>query len=444
MAHVEQPLPGGGLDRELVAHIEIGQTKVSPGTVRLLLAVFLTTIAAVPIVEWAAGRSAAGETAWSHLSRLPGAVSARLAEAAGQAEPTAWPAGVWRRIVEANRAVLEGLTAFESALEDESRLAHSIRPSAQLVMTGWLGGGSEQAYRGSEGWIFYRPDVEYVTGPGFLEAWLLERRIAAAPEWENPPQPDPRRAIVQFRNDLHARGISLVVVPTPLKPAIHPEKLASGFFDAGVLQNPSYLAFIESLRQEDVLVFDPADALAGIRRAEPAYLATDTHWRPESMELVADQLAGIIGQLEGLPTAADPGYRVERAEVSNVGDAARMLDLPEGTTLFPPETVYLRRILQPDGTPWRSSRESDVLLLGDSFTNIYALESMGWGTSAGLAEQLSYSLRRPIDRLTQNDDGAFATREMLIREPARLDGKRVVVYQFAARELAFGDWRILR
>ena len=66
---------------------------------------------------------------------------------------------------------------------------------------------------------------------------------------------------------------------------------------------------------------------------------------------------------------------------------------------------------------WRSSRDADVLLLGDSFSNIYSLESMGWGTSAGFAEQLSYSLRRPVDRLVQNDQGAFATRPVLQRDP---------------------------
>jgi alginate O-acetyltransferase complex protein AlgJ len=60
-----------------------------------------------------------------------------------------------------------------------------------------------------------------------------------------------------------------------------------------------------------------------------------------------------------------------------------------------------------------------------------------------LVEQLSYVLRRPIDRIVQNDDGAFATRAMLSQSGSdRLGGKRVVIYQFAARELAFGDWRL--
>jgi alginate O-acetyltransferase complex protein AlgJ len=135
---------------------------------------------------------------------------------------------------------------------------------------------------------------------------------------------------------------------------------------------------------------------------------------------------------------------VERAEVRNVGDTVRMLDLPETQTLFPPESVWLRRVLLPDGTLWRSSRDADVLVLGDSFSNIYSLESMGWGTSAGFVEQLSFALGRPVDRIVQNDEGASATRDILQREPGRLAGKRVVIWQFAARELAFGNWRLLR
>jgi alginate O-acetyltransferase complex protein AlgJ len=158
------------------------------------------------------------------------------------------------------------------------------------------------------------------------------------------------------------------------------------------------------------------------------------------METVAERLGHYLSASLNLVAVGDPGYRIERVEARNVGDTLRMLDLPG---LFPTETVWLRRVLQADGSVWRSSTTSDVLVLGDSFSNIYALESMGWGTSAGFVEQLSYALRRPIDRIVQNDEGAFATREMLQRTPERLEGKRVVVYQFAERELAFGDWKVI-
>jgi hypothetical protein len=72
---------------------------------------------------------------------------------------------------------------------------------------------------------------------------------------------------------------------------------------------------------------------------------------------------------------------------------------------------------------------------------------MNWGCAAGLAEQLSFALNRPVDAILRNDDGAYATREILSRELAqgedRLAGKKIVVWQFAARELAVGDWKLL-
>jgi alginate O-acetyltransferase complex protein AlgJ len=337
------------------------------------------------------------------------------------------------------------------------------------VITGWLGAGNERVYRGREGWLCYRPDVEYVTGPGFLDPAQLDRRVAPARASATDPQqpvitaardpalsageglvpsgrvePDPRVAISQLRRDLEARGIALVVVPTPLKPGVHPERLARGYADAtGVLQNASYGTFVADLRRDGVLVFDPSEALADTRLAGPQYLATDSHWRPEAMEMVVERLGGFIAAQLRLPVTVDPGYVIERPNVRNIGDEARMLDLADDHSLFQPEAASLRRVLQPDGSPWRPSRDADVLVLGDSFSNIYSLESMGWGTSAGFTEQLSYTLRRPLDRLVQNDEGAFATRAMLQRDSGRLDGKRVVVYQFAARELAFGDWKLI-
>jgi alginate O-acetyltransferase complex protein AlgJ len=233
-------------------------------------------------------------------------------------------------------------------------------------------------------------------------------------------------------------------MPVPLKPGVHPEHLAGGFeASAGVLQNRSYAGLLDDLRREGVLVFDSSPALAAAPGVAPLYLQTDTHWRPETMEGIVDQLAAFIRANVTLPDAVAPDGRVERVEVQNTGDTARMLDLPEGSLQFPPESVWLRRILGADGTLWASTRGADVLLLGDSFSNIYSLASLEWGTSAGLAEQLSYALGRPLDRIIQNDEGAFATREILLRDPGRIDGTRVVIWQFAARELAFGDWKVL-
>jgi hypothetical protein len=429
------------LDREAIAKIEVGETTVSPAVARALVIFFLAATALVPMLELVGGqRASAPATAWQRLGQLPGRVAEGFREDATSGAP-----GRWNRIVAANRAALAEMAAFEDALEDESLLGRALRPRAQALLSGVLGAGNERVYLGSDGWLFFRPDLESVTSAGFLEEARLRRRIAAADEWTAPPQPDPRVAIVDFHRQLEARGIALIVVPTPVKPSVHAGYLSRALADLGEpVQNRSYDTWLADVRAAGVRVFDPGPLLAPAAAGAPQYLATDTHWRPEAMEAVAAGLAAAIRQLNELPALTTQDFRLAEQSIANTGDTAAMLDLPAGQTLYPPEQVWIRRVLATDGSAWRSSPDADVLLLGDSFTNIYSLESMGWGTSAGFAEHLSSALGRPLDRIVQNDAGAYATRELLARAGAdRLAGKRVVIWQFAARELAFGDWKIV-
>lgn len=448
---------GAELSREQIAHLEVGHTTVSPVLARAIVGWFLIVLAALPATEWLGARRSTGDparAAWAHLSGLPHAIADRLAALhETNPDPT-----LWTRVVTGNRAILASLSAFETALEDDSPVGRLLRPPAQIVLSGALGVGNERVYAGRDRWLFYRPDVEYVTGRGFLDPAQLERRVASASEAETPPQPDPRPAIRQFARDLDARGITLIVVPTPVKATVHPERLSRAYerrsarsATSGVpAQNRSYRAFVDELRRDGILVFDPTPELVAIREqsGSPQFLATDTHWRPEAMQRAAEALAAFLLRHVTLPDLPPPGYRVEAREAQQMGDTAAMLDLPAGQQLYPRERVGLRFVVDPGGDPWRPSRDADILALGDSFTNIYSLASMGWGESAGLVEQLSYVLQRPIDRLVQNDRGAAATRALLAREvdggQDRLTGKRVVVWQFAARELAFGDWTVIR
>ena len=61
------------------------------------------------------------------------------------------------------------ISGFENALEDQAIVGQTLRPPAQSVLSHWLGAGNERVYIGRDGWVFYRPDVEYLTAHGFLE-----------------------------------------------------------------------------------------------------------------------------------------------------------------------------------------------------------------------------------------------------------------------------------
>src|SRR5947208_13123220 len=175
----------------------------------------------------------------------------------------------------------------------------------------------------------------------------------------------------------------------------------------------------------------------------PLYLETDTNWRPETMEFVAQRLADFL-QLPATAGSTLPSI-IEREVVAR-GDIAAMLKLSKADKFFPPEKVTIRQVVTGNAL-WRPSKEADVLLLGDSFSNIFSFEAMGWGESAGFAEHLSVALRRPIDCILRHWDASYATREILSNELARrrdrLAGKKLVIWEFAARELSFGNWKLL-
>jgi len=340
----------------------------------------------------------------------------------------------------------ESISAFESKLKEESVLTKSLLSPAQATMTGWLGVGNEKAYIGNNGWLFYRPDVEYLTSPGFLDPAELTRKSHGI----HTIQPDPVAGILDFSRQLKQRGIRLIVVPMSTKPMLEGEFLSKTLAKQGALQNPSFDEFEKQLSQAGVQVFDPTPILskAKLDSGLPQYLVSDTHWTPSGMEAVAHSLSQEISRTGDLPTIPDPKYTLSDVPITNVGDIAEMLKLPKGQNLFPGQMVTTHQVMQSNGSEWEPDAKSDVLLLGDSFTNIYSLEGiMGWGKSAGFAEHLSYNLKRPLDRISINAGGAYSSRRALAQQMARgvdrLDGKKIVIYEFSMRDLNEGDWKLI-
>jgi alginate O-acetyltransferase complex protein AlgJ len=436
------------LTREEQAKVEIGHTAISPGVKWSLCAIGLFTLFAVPFVQavhetrqYAHGKRG---TPWPQccevIDALPRAIAA-FREGSG---------GWLGKTLRANAVALQAIAQYEGDLKSESVLTRRIQPPVQEILVR-AGAGNEQGYVGRRGWLFYRPGIDACTGPGFLRPRQLARRAEDGTAWRLAPQPDPRVAIVQFHRQLAARDIRLVVMPIPDKATIHPDRFSARYEgQRGTIHNPSYRQFLADLEAEGVLVCEVSGALARHRNrsATPAYLATDTHWRPEAMEVAVRELARCIEALDVLPKPpADPQWRQSVTEVSSLGDLATMLQLREGQKVFGKETVTIRPVADTVGQPWRPDPAAEILVLGDSFANIYSLELLNWGGAAGFVERLGLAMNRPLDAILRNDDGAYATRELLSRELARgkdrLAGKKVVVWQFAARELSAGDWRLL-
>ena len=441
----ERPKPQ---TREEQARLEIGHTEISLGVKWSLFVVGLFSLFAVPAVQVyrETRQHAEGhrENPWPQCCDI--FVTLPRAAAAYSEHNGGWISKTFR----GNAVLLQAIDKYEKDLKAESFLTQYVLPPTQELLV-YAGSGNEKGYVGRGRWLFYRPGIDYCTGRGFLDPRHMASRAESGTQGRHAPQSDPRTAILQFHRQLVERKIRLVLMPTPDKATIHPERFSLRYEDRRMsVHNPSYRQLVDELEAEGVLVCDVTDALTQYRdrSGKAVYLATDTHWRPEAMELAAAELARLIEEKSVLDaTAVDRDWRQTSKDVKNFGDIAMMLKLRPNQGVFGAEVVTIHPVTDAGGEPWRPDPAAEVLVLGDSFANIYSMGMMNWGCAAGLAEQLSVALNRPVDTILRNDDGAYATRQMLSRELARgedrLAGKKIVVWQFAARELAVGDWKLL-
>ena len=421
----------------------------------ILVAVFLGTVAFVPL--WEHVRMGIGE-AWPVVYEIgelfPG--KEEIASARG-----------WRDVAALVPAPDE-IEAHEDAVEEASFLRELILPRAQLALTRLLGAGNEQVYPGRDGWLFYRPGVDHLIAPPFdmseraeVDPQAQPIRLASAGTdvlTVSDTPSDPLSTIHHLHRQLERRDIALIVVPVPVKAQVHPEYLSASYAARRQpVRNPAHEELIIALQRRGVNVYDPLSDLFALKgdRTQPVYLKTDTHWRPEAMELVAQKLAHRIQLLdafsEGTSIASgskDLDMDRSSSAVTALGDIATMLRLPEPEALYPPQSVETHPVTlrrpSSDAEDGVIRRDANVLLMGDSFTNIYSMKELGWGENAGMAEQLAWYLGTPVDRIAINAGGAYSTRKALVDELRRgyprLAGKRVVVWQFAARELTEGRW----
>lgn len=322
--------------------------------------------------------------------------------------------------------------AWEKELDD-SPAAKLPRQMTQQLLTFAFREGNRKTVIGKDYWMFYWPAIDSLTGYGPLKP----EPDSVAKDPTRAPWTGPRDVIIEFGNQLEEFGVELVLVPIPCKPMIYPETL--GGSAAGPLRHPDTAEFYAQLEAKGVQVIDLTDALWSLKSQEPVFLKNDTHWRPAGCELAAREIAeslrdrpwfgGLMKNAQ--PIAGEPDKR------RNVGDLLEKLDafpdsdfFAEGVTNHPVNSIDV------------SDESSPVVLLGDSFTNIYHSESMGWGVNSGLAEHLGKELGMTIDTIAQNGQASTGVRRTLAGRPGSatlMREKKVVIWAIAARDLFLSE-----
>lgn len=336
------------------------------------------------------------------------------------------------------------LRAYENEMEDNSVVATVVRPWYQWLSTHLAGQGNGEVVIGRDEWLFYRPSLDYIIKPGSS----FHRKLGPLP------------AMIAFHEALKAQGVDLILLPVPGKSTVYPEYLSGRYnMESGPPVNLYAPEFFGLLRARGIQVLDPTDVLweAKVEQAaslfgsadndgETLYIPQDTHWSPRGMKLVAKSLARAIQAGGWLTDAPRKSYGVQPVEVRRFGDLYDMLNLPEGHGGFGPLSITAEKVVDMEtGEPCTPDASSPIVLLGDSFSNVFSRAELGWGEHSGLAEHLALQLGVPIDVIAINDGGPTTSRESLARRPNALVGKKLVIWQFATRDLVNpeSEWKIV-
>lgn len=360
----------------------------------IFIGLFLASLAGVPLIQ--AGLDVASGDAPQVLDLV-----------------CAWPsAGHFRR--------------FDQELLQNSWFEQNARKPFQLARYLLLRDPGAKAVAGDAPWLFFRPGLRWLIEPSAI----LRSEVPEADR-------DPVAAIADLRDQLARRGIRLLVVPTPGKASIVPQHLARAV-KAGPDLWAHSLAFRAALQARGVEVAWVHDDLyrAGKRGPEALYLATDTHFTCSGAQVVADAVAARVRAMGGLGPEDRTVFGVRPVSVQRRGDLPRMTEIPWADRLFEPERqrcnqVFARRT----GKPFAPEDDAQVLVLGDSFSRIYQTDEPG---SAGLLAHLAGALGMPVAAIVNDGGASSLVRKQLARRPELLDGKRLVIYQFAERDIRFG------
>jgi hypothetical protein len=374
------------------------------------------------------------------------AVKQRFGKAGG---PAAYARQTWAAL----GRILVGadyLRPYEKEMEKSSIFANAVRPVMLTVYYAVFGDLGSKGVPGRHGWLFYRPDVDYLIKP-----YVLDKASRSVDPNDAPVSESIVDSIVSFKNRLSARGIDLLFVIMPTKPSIYPDLLNPSVKPGRSGTMTHSLRMMRELNDAGVETVDLFSAFAAERKndaaaAESLYLHTDTHFKARGVRTTAQVIAERVRKYSWYAEGTVE-YAADTVMVPRKGDIAEMIGLPRSILpRFPRlSAAEQTRCLQvyriqrdesgavADRTLYKDDyARSTILVLGDSFSRMYQTDSP---RSAGWIAHLALELRQPVASLVNDGGASTLVREMLARKPNLLRNKKLVIWEVVERDFRFGE-----
>lgn len=326
------------------------------------------------------------------------------------------------------------MDAVRKVIDQYASLAKSAEQSGNMTVPG------------KEGWLFFGPELRFVSAGPFWGKAAAKVSKATKPEFA-----DPLPAIVDFHGQLKGMGLELLMVPVPPKSVIYPDYLSDALtisrekppmrIDAATQD------FYRLLRKEGIAVLDLTLLFLENRfhRDGALFCKQDTHWSGNGAVLAARKIHEEIQGRPWLKTIPKTAYQSAWNPVTIDGDLWKAL----GDKNLSREVLPVRRVGTGSAASLKSiapDPKSPVLLVGDSHNLVFHAGEDMQTRDAGLPDQLAMELGFPVDLAGVRGSGATPARVNLLRraqrDPNYWKTKKLVIWCFAAREFTQSDgWK---
>jgi len=328
---------------------------------------------------------------------------------------------------------LSPLLAASLLLSSSALAADDLGATLREVCAAKVAAATTPVVAGSDGWLFLPAELRHVSVGKF---WGAE--AASVSKATKPENADPLPAILDFKAQLDAAGVELILVPVPSKVFVYPEALTGGAFTVKPERADTFhQEFYAELRKQGVTVIDLLPDLLAQRATAggPVFCKTDTHWSGAGLRIASQKIAALLADKPWLKAAPKTKTSTVERAVEITGDLQGMSGQPGK------ESVTLRFVgteASAGATSVAPDRASPVVLLGDSHTLVFHAGADMLASGAGLPDQLLADLGLPVDLIGVRGSGATPARVNLMRrvrgDAAYLAGKKVVIWCFTVRE----------
>ena len=280
----------------------------------------------------------------------------------------------------------------------------------------------QMAFAAKDGWLFFRKSVDYMVC-GDLE--------------KQAPDKNPMPPVVAFNEYLKKHGVNMLFVPVPCKEEVYFDKLPADVGTPAVpMLNPYGRKFLADLQADGVEVIDLLPLFLSAKEqdkqaAETLYQQHDTHWTTRGLSIAAAAIAKRIKSYQwygGLPKTT---FTVVDTMVNRLGDLVDKLPESERPA-YEASTIRAQQVRMPDGKPYLGSKESPVMLIGDSFTGQFEYIDC---KSAGVGAHIAANTGVGVEIITSWGGGPLVRKKAMAARERYLPLKKLVIYMMADRDL---------